>query len=294
MADMMALGPHDARDRRSLVTPEGIDLSLGLARGGARAGAFMIDLLLMLLALVVLTILAFAIGSAAVGSGNEVTKEIVTSIWLLGSFFIRTGYFILFEAGPRGATLGKRALGLRVIARNGERLTVESVVARNLMREVEVFVPLSLLFYSAAREGSSGWLDLVGMGWVLLFLLFPLFNKDRLRVGDLLAGTWVINIPKKRLGYDLAAQEPLQAARLSFTPEQLDAYGVYELQTLEQVLREGQYATVQLVASTIRHKIGHWEAADDYQFLQDYYAATRAHMERGLLFGRRRANKFDR
>jgi uncharacterized RDD family membrane protein YckC len=293
MAEPVHLGPHAPGRRRSLVTPEGIDLSLGLATGGQRVGAFVIDLMIMLFALTALTLLALWIGGSALSSGSLVTLEIVAAIWQLGFFLIRSGYFIFFEGGRRAATLGKRSVGLRVVARTGERLTLESVVARNLMREIEVFLPISFLFQSAAAGASSPWLTLAGMGWVLLFLLFPLFNKDRLRVGDLLAGTWVVSVPRRRLSYDLVSQGPPEGT-IGFTPEQLDAYGVFEVQTLERVLRDAQPETVRLVAATIRQKIGHAEHTDDFDFLTAYYAAARAHMERGLLFGRRRADKFDR
>jgi uncharacterized RDD family membrane protein YckC len=40
------------------VTPEGVDLSLGLATGGQRVGAFLLDLMIMLLAMIALTLLA--------------------------------------------------------------------------------------------------------------------------------------------------------------------------------------------------------------------------------------------
>ena len=60
-------------------------------------------------------------------------------------FLSRYGYFLCFELGPRGATPGKRALGIRVAARGGGRLTAEAVIARNLMRDVEVFIPLIFL-----------------------------------------------------------------------------------------------------------------------------------------------------
>ncbi|HEY0116640.1 MAG TPA: RDD family protein, partial [Allosphingosinicella sp.] len=185
MAEAMVLGPHAPDKRRSLVTPEGVDLSLGLAGGGQRVGAFLIDLTLMLFALIALTLLVFWIGSAAVRGGDTVALEIVAAIWLLGFFLIRNFYFILFEGGRRAATLGKRAVGLRVVARSGERLTLESVVARNMMREIEVYLPISYLAYSIFDGEENGLLGWVGALWVLLFLLFPLFNKDRLRVGDL-------------------------------------------------------------------------------------------------------------
>jgi uncharacterized RDD family membrane protein YckC len=293
MAEAVHLGPHDPQRRRSLVTPEGVDLSLGLASGGQRAGAFMIDLMIMLFAMIALTALAAWIGWNAASSGSMVTLEIIAAIWLIGFFLIRTGYFIWFEGGRRAATLGKRSVGLRVVARSGERLTLESVVARNLMREVEVFLPLMFLVQASSAGSSAPWLNLLALGWVLLFLLFPLFNKDRLRVGDLLAGTWVVTTPRRRLAHDLVAQAPAEEAA-GFTPEQLDVYGVFELQTLERVLRNAQPDTIRQVAATIRHKISHAQASDDHAFLSAYYAAARAHMERGLLFGRRRKNKFDR
>jgi uncharacterized RDD family membrane protein YckC len=295
MAEAHGLGPHAARDRRSLVTPEGVDLSLGLATGGQRVGAFVVDLLIMLLALIVLTLIAIfsAIGFSASG-GGEWALEFVGAVWLLGFFLIRNFYFILFEAGTRAATWGKRAFGLRVVARSGERLTSESVVARNLMREVELYLPLSYLIYAAVETDSGdALLAWGGVLWVLVFTLFPFFNKDRLRVGDLLAGTWVVNIPKRNLSYDLVAHATAEATG-RFSKEQLDAYGVYELQTLEQVLRDGQPDTLRLVAGTIREKIGYWGPGDDYEFLSTYYREARADMERGLLFGKRRANKFDR
>ena len=40
---------------RTLVTPEGIDLRLRIADGGARVGAFLIDLMIMVTALIAMT-----------------------------------------------------------------------------------------------------------------------------------------------------------------------------------------------------------------------------------------------
>jgi uncharacterized RDD family membrane protein YckC len=293
MFERVVLEAHAARDRRSLVTPEGIDLSLGLATAGQRIGAFALDLLFMIVALVSLTLLLASVARSALGSGSSVTFALVLALWQLGFFFIRNFYFILFEGGRRAATFGKRIMGLRVVARSGERLTLESVIARNLMREIEVFLPLMFVLQALFQlgGGSDGLLLIAGSLWVLLFLLFPLINRDRLRVGDLLAGTWVVSIPKRRLGWDLVDEA---RPALAFTPEQLDAYGVYELQTLERVLRERQWETIEVVARTIRYKIGYWEPVADFDFLSAYYAAVRSHMERGLLFGKRRADKFDR
>jgi uncharacterized RDD family membrane protein YckC len=286
-----ALGPHLATNRRRLVTPEGVDLSLRLATGGQRVWAFLLDLMIMVIAMIALSALALGI---VIQSGGAV-QSVAAAIWMLGFFLIRNGYFIFMEGGRRAATLGKRAAGTRVVARSGERLTIESVIARNLTREIEVYLPLSYTVSTLVSGGMGdplmGWL---AAGWLLLFLAFPLFNKDRLRIGDLLAGTWVISNPSRRLASDLAGQMAARAGALHFTPDQLDAYGVYELQTLERVLRDGELQTIRTVAAAIREKIGHTEPAPDQDFLTAYYTAARAHMERGLLFGKRRADKFDR
>lgn len=292
-ASQLFVGPHDPASRRTLVTPEGVDLSLGLASGGQRIAAFVADQLIMIGVLIGFSLIALALAAGA-GSAQSVTGlEVIGAIWLVGAFLIRNGYFIFFEAGSRAATWGKRLMGLRVVARNGERLTVESVIARNLMREVEIFLPLSLILYAAfSPDEENGLLVWAAAAWVLIFLLFPLFNKDRLRIGDLLAGTWVVLIPKRTLAFDLSVERE-GATAITFTPEQLDAYGVFELQTLEQVLRDGHGDAMRLVAGTIRTRIDYWGPGEDWEFLSGYYSAARRRMERGLLFGKRRANKYE-
>ncbi len=275
--------------RRSLVTPEGVDLHLSLAEFGQRAGAFMIDLVAMILALVVFSILCLIL----VASLGMQSVEIGAIIWLLGFFLLRNFYFILFEMGPRAATFGKRMLGLRVVARGGDRLTADRVIARNLMREIEFYLPLSFLGYNVAEGSAGGWTALAGLLWTGLFVIFPFFNQDRLRIGDLLAGTWVVNVPKRKLGIDRLQQES-RAESFAFTEAQLDVYGIYELQTLEEVLRNDHPDTIATVAATIRHKIGAAPDGFDRDFLVAYYDAARGRMERGLLFGKRREDKFDR
>ena len=291
MADAAVLRNLEAAKRRSLVTPEGVDLSLKLADIGQRIGAFLVDGLIMIGILIALSLLAIA----AIATIGMQRGEIVAVIWLLGFFMLRNGYFILMEMGPRAATFGKRGAGLRVVARSGERLTADRVIARNLMREIEFYLPLSFLSYNAAEGAGSALMSLAGLGWTGLFLFFPMFNKDKMRVGDLLAGTWVISAPRKKLEVDLLDTEPPAQARYTFTEAQLDVYGVYELQTLERVLREAQPEAIATVAHVIRGKIGlDHQYGDDHEFLLCYYDAIRARMERGLLFGKRRADKFDK
>ena len=275
--------------RRRLVTPEGVDLGVVLGDAGQRAAAFMLDCLVLVGAMIVLTLIA-VFGVWGVG---EKSLEPVGVVWLLGSFVIRNFYFIIMEMRPRAATFGKRWMGLRVVARDGGRLTGDAVIARNLLREIEVFLPLSMLLAGLAEQSVDSLTGWLGFGWTGVFLLFPLLNKDRLRVGDLLAGTWVIRTTRDKLGRDLTTARLVNL--FIFTSIQLDAYGVYELETLEGVLRRGDAKATITVAHAIIDKIG-WQTdvTDINGFLTAYYTQLRAHLEKRLLLGTRRANKHDK
>jgi uncharacterized membrane protein SpoIIM required for sporulation len=195
------------------------------------------------------------------------------------------------KAGRGARTLGKRIMGLRVASRDGSGLAIDQVIARNLMREIEVFLPLSMLL---ARADGDALTTVFGLAWTMVFALFPLLNRDRMRIGDLLAGTWVIETPKRTLAEDLAQRSDPTTRAFRFTPAQLDVYGIAELHKLEEILRGDNDAALNTVAGTIGDKIGvrhgHQRAR---LFLTAYYDELRAHLERKLLLGKRRINKHD-
>jgi uncharacterized RDD family membrane protein YckC len=283
----------DARLRRRLLTPEGLDLGVVLGDAGQRAAAFLIDGLIIIGLLVALTVFViFGVFSLLQFKHPATSFSALGIIWLLGWFVLRNGYFIGFELRGRAATPGKRTVGLRVIARDGGRLTADAVIARNLMREIEFFLPVSFLVARGAEAGVDGWVNLLGLGWAGIFLLFPLFNRDRLRVGDLLAGTWVIRARPQALAIDLAAQPQPARAGPRFTDAQLDIYGELELQTLETVLRQNNADALETVTAAIVRRIG-WsgEIGDPRDFLTEFYTAQRPQLERRMLFGRRKADK---
>ena len=186
--------------KRSFITPEGVDLRLELGSAGSRAAAFIVDFLLMIAILGVLTfvLVYFGLASLRAGSGDNLL-QVIGVIWLVGFFILRNGWFSLFEMGSRGATPGKRLMGLRVVARDGARLTGSAVIARNAMREIEVFLPLSFRAAQSAEGTADTFLILFSLLWSFIFLFFPLFNRDRLRLGDLVGGTWVVRTDKAQL-----------------------------------------------------------------------------------------------
>jgi uncharacterized RDD family membrane protein YckC len=276
---------------REFVTPEGVDLRLRIGSFAERCGAFVLDALIILAVLIAMTLLLAAV---AWRTDTPLSGEAAGVIWLLGAFLLRNFYFIGFEMRAGSATPGKRAMGLRVVTRDGGRLTANAVFARNAMREIEVFLPASFLF--ATGLGVDAGLIVLGAIWSGIFVLFPLFNRDRLRLGDLAAGTMVVKAPRRVLRPDLAQGGPVLVGGVSFTEAQLDAYGIKELQVLEDVLRRGDRRTVAEVSTRIRAKIG-WAApldVSDKAFLGAYYSGLRARLEARLLFGHRRADKFDR
>jgi len=277
-------GPRAPKSlRRNFVTPEGVDLQLELGGAGVRAAAFMLDSLAIIILLIVATIVIALLFTTT-------RSSIFAIIWLIGFFVLRNGWFALFEMGGRGATPGKRLMGLRVVARDGARLTGGAVLARNAMREIEIFLPLSFLATQSSQGQADSFLMLFSLSWSGIFLFFPLFNRDRLRAGDLVAGTWVVRTVRSTLGDDLGAE--LSRQRRTFSEAALSLYGVYELQTLEEVLRDGRDDAIATVAAAIRRKAGIPDDGDDYRFLSDYYAALCARLERGLMVGQRRADKF--
>ena len=275
---------------RDLITPEGAALRLKIGTFAERAAAFTIDFIIQW-AIVLITLFSVAFATSRMGFEGWAFGQAFMGVFI---FVLRNFYFIFFEMGRKAATPGKRLCGLRVAARDGGALKADAVLARNFMREIEIGLPLSFLFMGG--DGLGVLMGLFGFLWAGVFLFFPLFNSDKLRVGDLVAGTWVIHAPKDTLKTDISSSVSEDARRtFAFTPEQVDAYGIHELHVLEDVLRQSPKEVRGDVARRIRDKIG-WQMApgeNDLAFLEAYYAALRRRLEQRMLFGEKKVDKFD-
>lgn len=288
MSDVAIL-PQDQADKlaREVVTPEGVVVHVRLASAAARGGALMLDLVILFVALIALALLTVLAGSPLGRAGG-----------VLALFGLRTFYFSGFELAWNGRTPGKRMTGLRVVNRRGGTLTPAAVIARNLMREVELFLPLSIAITGGAGVTTDPWTFAALLIWVCVLAFLPLFNRDRLRAGDMVAGTWVIIEPKPALLPELVSDAAPSAYR--FTTQQLAVYGVKELQVLEEVLRSPQASrqalerdVAQRIARKIRYPDAEAVARDAEKFLEAFYAAQRRRLEAELAFGRRRRDKYD-
>lgn len=299
-----------------MVTPEGVALPLTIASRGSRAGALMLDLLFIGLLMFATTMILISVAGGAVGAGLDMKTDsplgqllqFLFVLWIAAMFLFRNAYFLFFELGPRGATPGKRITGIRIAARDGGRLSAEMVIARNLLRDIELFLPL-VFIAQAGDGGDMGAAGIAATAWFLIFALFPLFNKDRLRAGDLIAGSWVVEAPKRKLEAALsvagaaapaarvatasATGAPEPAPTYRFGEAELAVYGEYELQMLERVLRDNRPEAMHAVYEAICGKIG-WTAGsgDARPFLDAYYRALRQRLETGMRMGKRKADKF--
>jgi uncharacterized RDD family membrane protein YckC len=311
------------RARRELLTPEGIPISFTLASVGDRAAAFLIDMLIMIGTVLLLAWIANAAFDASWERDSWLLPFVIIALFLIVNF-----YFAFFEIRWQGSTPGKRALGLRVIDAKGGQLEASSVLARNLMRELEVWMPARFLLGAQALwPDAPGWSRMAATVWTLVFLLLPVFNRDKLRAGDIIGGTRVVMAPKAVLAPDLAdttvsghalfvppqlqtpayappgtapqAAPARKAPMFTFTDAQLGIYGEYELQVLEGVLRDtagaGRDQTLSVVADKIQGKIQYEprvQFGHEERFLREFYTALRAHLEKRMLFGKRKADKF--
>jgi uncharacterized RDD family membrane protein YckC len=281
----------------TILSPEGVPLTLKVAGLGVRMAAQLTDLLLTLGAagaiLILLAILKLT------------EPHTLFAIGAMLFFMTRVPYYVITELLWNGQTLGKRLMKIKVVSHDGRSLGTHAIVLRNLMKEAEIFLPGTLVL---SLDAASPVASLVALAWVIMAFLIPLLNPWRQRLGDLLAGTHVIHLPQPVLLKDLAqGNVPVETdgTRITFLSHQLDHYGAFELQTLEGLLRvntvtmtPAAYAshrqTLATIIEKIRRKIGYADPvdpADHPAFLQAFYTAQRAHLEQRQLFGDRRADK---
>jgi uncharacterized RDD family membrane protein YckC len=176
-------------------TPENVSFDFEIAGIGSRFIAALVDTLIILL----LQILAFAVGLVAILSidqfsgsiGSYLQDNLATALAISGliGFLFLWGYYIFFELAWNGSTPGKHLARLRVIRVDGRPITLSESLVRNLVRVID-FMPG---FY--------------GVGVVTMFL-----SSQSRRLGDLAAGTLVVHEKAKTINL-----ESLEAPAVSVT-----------------------------------------------------------------------------
>lgn len=156
----------------SLVTGEAVELELRHARLASRAVAFGIDVLVQIVVLAVLY--------AVILTQADFDFALRVTVVLLVFILVVIGYPVLFETLSRGRTLGKLAVGLKVVRDDGGPIRFRHALVRGL---AGFFVDFWIV---------SGFVAVI----------VSLSSERGKRVGDFLAGTVVINlrVPKSDTG----------------------------------------------------------------------------------------------
>ena len=166
---------------QSVELAEGVEIRLRMAGPMPRAGAYLIDFAIRT---GVMFVGGIVLSVAGVAIGGTVARGLMLLAWFLMDWL----YPVFFEAGKRGATPGKRAVGLRVVQATGSPITLGQAVIRNFLR----FIDSMPLFTYAFGMTSC------------------LATKRFQRLGDLAAGTVVI--------YDRIQSMPITAAPPPIAP----------------------------------------------------------------------------
>lgn len=167
------MAEHDKLDTLQAVElADGVEIRLRVAGPLPRAGAYLIDFLIRVMLLLAGVITCMFAGWAL---GGKVAQGLMLLAWFLLDWL----YPVVFEAGRRGATPGKRLMGLRVVQDSGSPVTVGQAVVRNFLR----FIDSMPLFTYAFGMASC------------------LASRRFQRLGDLAAGTVVV--------YDRAPSQPM-------------------------------------------------------------------------------------
>ncbi|MEG4227655.1 RDD family protein [Microcoleus sp. N9_B2] len=159
-------------NRFTLHTPESVELEFTLAGIGNRAYALLLDYIIFGLILIVFLVGVLIFNSVLLetiaqllGITNRLELWLIAVQVLIG-FFIYVGYFVFFETVWCGQTPGKRRVKIRVIRDDGRPVRLQQSTLRALLR------PFDDLFF--------------------IGVFFIVFSQREKRLGDLVAGTLVI------------------------------------------------------------------------------------------------------
>ena len=160
----------------------GVDVTLQIAGPGSRSYAFIIDWHIRFL----IAIAWLFLGLLIVGGGLKFKPG--TGLWLrvltiAPPIVFYLLYHLVVELVMRGQTPGKRMAGVRVVNRDGATPGVGAILIRNAFRLVDSLP----MFYA-------------------LGLMCVLFTRQRIRIGDMAAGTLlVVNDPGSHRDISLLA-----------------------------------------------------------------------------------------
>jgi uncharacterized RDD family membrane protein YckC len=152
-----------------VVTGEAVVLDLTVARFPSRILALVIDIVVQIPALVFVAAVASASGA------NHLNRASAAAVYVVGLMLVVIGYPVIFETLSRGKTLGKMAMGIRVVGDDGSPERFRQALIRALSAAfIEVWLfPINLIGIPAG-------------------LITAMVSAKGKRLGDMFAGTFVI------------------------------------------------------------------------------------------------------
>jgi uncharacterized RDD family membrane protein YckC len=211
---MWAMAPAPLDTDVAIETPEHIVFRYRLAGPARRFFAYFIDLCICLgvLGVVLVLIVLASAGADAMKSEKGSMLGVGIGLWLVLFFATQWVYFAFLET-IWGATIGKRALGLRVVTTEGRPIGVRAAALRNVLRAADS-LPVTL-------GGGVGAMFLGGLGSVVGATSMALTTRFQ-RLGDLVAGTMVI-VPERAFATStIALSPPLRDDELDALPRHVD------------------------------------------------------------------------
>jgi len=132
-----------------IVTPEAVELDLDAAGLASRFLAALIDIIVIWVLLFAVTVggSALAAAGANAGSGGEIVAAIVT---VVGVFAVLVIWPMAWEVATKGRSIGKMALGLRVVTVDGAPIRIRHALVRGLVGLVEIVLFLGTLAVGVA------------------------------------------------------------------------------------------------------------------------------------------------
>lgn len=230
-----------------LYTAQAVRLSYRIADLGSRAAALLLDLLIQGAAALVLTLL---ISAATPSIGGYMVEALLIAV----NFAIFFGYYVVLEAIGGGQTLGKRALGIRVVGADGSHCGWGRSVLRNLLRVVD-WMPF-----------------LYGVGIIMVAT-----TREHRRLGDFVGGTVVVHV--ERAGNDEfaatgARPDPLGRLRAQDIEARLPELEGAMLRSQElmrrreTLLKDALARIAKGIRSEFEAVLGPQDATDDVRFLE--------------------------
>lgn len=254
----------------SITTPFNIDLEFATASVGKRILAWLIDGLILLLYR-----LAFNYAVYDALPDNETLR---LSVLVFGLMLPMLLYHFLMEVFFHGQSIGKKALGIRVVNIMGNEASISQYLIRLLFRAY-FLVPLvaavvvAILFDVSVGQPrlmlAIGGLVLMGGG--MGTFLYCALNKRGQRLGDTLANTLVI---EDRAKADIHKTIYLEIADSDYAvryPEVMrlsdrDINGIRNLLDVKRVTREHE-AYTERIATRITEVLGISTTQEPYDFL---------------------------